>query len=68
MARGENTGNHPNRKVDKENSIIRMNKTFALPQDAAGLDAMRAAVGAKLGAPDTGPSLADIRSAVKKDQ
>jgi hypothetical protein len=67
MARGENTNNHENRKVDKENSIIRMNKTFALPEGKAGLDAMRAAVAVKLGSPDTGPSLSDIRSAVNKE-
>lgn len=67
MPRGENTSNHPNRKVDKNNSIIRMNKTFSMPQGASDIDSMRAEVNTKLGSRDKGPSLADIRSAVKKD-
>jgi hypothetical protein len=58
---------NPNRKVDKE-SIIRMNKTFSMPEGQAGIDAMRTAVNAKLGSPDKGPSLADIRSAVNKEK
>lgn len=50
--------------VDKNNSIIRMNKKFSMPQGASGLDAMRAEVNAKLGSRDKGPSLADLRSVI----
>lgn len=65
MARGEDTGNHPNRKVDKENSIIRMNKTFSMPEGQAGIDAMRQIVDAKFTS-HQGPSLADLRSIIGK--
>jgi hypothetical protein len=57
----EDTAHHEGRK------IVRMNKTFAMPEGQAGINAMRATVDAKLGSRDTGPSIADIRSAVNSD-
>ncbi len=63
MARGQDTSNHEGRKVGK---ITQVNKTFPLPQNTAQLSAMRQKVDAKLSSPDKGPSISDIRSAVKK--
>jgi len=64
MPRGEDSRNHPNRRVDK---IVHMDRTFSMPEGQAGIDGMRQMVNAKLGSPDKGPSLADIRSAVNKE-